>query len=79
MSIFLANIFLKPSNRANSKQRSVLTWAGLRGGISIALALTLPESEVREVILFTTYIVVVFSILVQGLTIENVVRKLLKK
>ncbi len=79
VSIFLANTLLKSSNRMNNKQRGVLTWAGLRGGISIALALTLPESEVRETILFTTYVVVVFSIIVQGLTIEKVVVKLLKK
>ena len=70
---------LKKSNRANSNERKILTWAGLRGGISIALALSLPESEVRDLILYTTYVVVVFSIIVQGLSIEKVVSKLLKK
>jgi len=51
----------------------ILTWAGLRGGISIALALSLPPSPERELIVTATYIVVVFSILVQGLTIGRLI------
>lgn len=47
----------------------ILTWGGLRGGISVALALSLPPGPVREAILTITYIVVIFSISVQGLTI----------
>lgn len=47
----------------------ILTWGGLRGGISVAMALSLPPSSFRDVIITMTYIVVVFSILVQGLTI----------
>tara|TARA_R110000787_G_scaffold25308_6_gene71154 strand:+ start:2760 stop:3992 length:1233 start_codon:yes stop_codon:yes gene_type:complete len=78
ITVFLSNFLLKKSNRANFNERKILTWAGLRGGISIALALTLPESEVRDLILYTTYVVVVFSIIVQGLSIEKVVKKLLK-
>ncbi len=53
----------------------VLTWGGLRGGISVALALSLPDSAVKEVILAMTYGVVIFSIVVQGLTIEALVRR----
>lgn len=56
---------------------SIMTWGGLRGGISIALALTLSEEMNREMFLVMTYIIVVFSILVQGLTIEKVIRRLL--
>ena len=56
----------------------VLTWGGLRGGISVALALSLPPSPERELILMMTYVVVVFSILVQGLTIGKLVQRGLK-
>jgi CPA1 family monovalent cation:H+ antiporter len=54
---------------------SILTWGALRGGISVALVLSLPESEIRDVLLTVTYIIVVFSILVQGLTLGMVVRR----
>ena len=52
----------------------ILTWAGLRGGISVALALSLPDISAKPLILTATYTVVVFSILIQGLTIEKVIR-----
>ena len=54
----------------------MMTWGGVRGGISIALALALPPSPYRDLILLITYTVVIFSILVQGLTIGRVVRRL---
>lgn len=53
----------------------VLTWGGLRGGISVALALSIPPGPERDVILPVTYTVVVFSILVQGLTLGRVVER----
>lgn len=52
----------------------ILTWGGLRGGISIALVLSLPEGRIREALLVITYIVVIFSILVQGLTVGKLVK-----
>lgn len=52
----------------------IMTWGGLRGGISIALALSLPLGGEREIILAITYLVVAFSILVQGLTVSQVVK-----
>lgn len=52
----------------------ILTWGGLRGGISIALVLTLPAGEHREALLLITYVIVIFSILVQGLTVGKLVK-----
>ena len=54
----------------------ILTWGGLRGGISIALALSIPASEERDLLVTAAYVVVVFSILVQGLTFGPLVRRL---
>jgi len=53
----------------------VLAWGGLRGGISVAMALSLPQEASRSVVLTLTYAVVVFSVLVQGLTIGRVIRR----
>jgi len=53
----------------------ILTWGGLRGGISVALALSLPEFPQKDILIAVTYSVVVFSILVQGLTMGRLVRK----
>lgn len=52
---------------------AILTWGGLRGGISVALALSLPAGPARDAVLLITYTVVVFSILVQGLTIKRLI------
>jgi CPA1 family monovalent cation:H+ antiporter len=54
----------------------ILTWGGVRGGISVALALSLPFESVRDPILLATYVVVLFSIIVQGLTIAPLARRL---
>ncbi|WP_427449997.1 cation:proton antiporter [Litorimonas sp. WD9-15] len=53
----------------------VLTWGGVRGGISVALALSLPDNEYKPLILTATYGVVVFSIIVQGMTVKKLVEK----
>jgi CPA1 family monovalent cation:H+ antiporter len=60
------------------KTAQMMTWGGLRGGISIALALGLSGEMHRDLFLFITYIVVVFSILVQGLTLERLVKRIYK-
>jgi CPA1 family monovalent cation:H+ antiporter len=55
----------------------ILTWAGLRGGISVALVLSLPPIPEKPLLISCTYVVVLFSILVQGLTIRKVLQKFL--
>lgn len=61
------------------KTNLIMTWGGLRGGISIALALGLSDEMNRELFLVITYVIVVFSILVQGLTIGKLVKWVQKK
>ena len=57
------------------KTNLIMTWGGLRGGISIALALSLTQNMERDLFLVITYIVVVFSIIVQGLTVGKLIKK----
>lgn len=57
----------------------ILTWGGLRGGIAVALALSLPVNEYKPTILTITYAVVLFSIIVQGLTIKTLVERIVSR
>ena len=56
----------------------IMTWGGLRGGISIALALSLTAAMHRDLFITMTYVVVVFSIVVQGLSVGQLVKRLQK-
>lgn len=69
-------MILRPFRDFGSDVIPIMTWGGLKGGISVALALSLPDSEWKPMILTVTYAIVVFSIIVQGLTIAPLAKKL---
>jgi monovalent cation:H+ antiporter, CPA1 family len=74
ISVAVPLLLTRESLREKARDSMVLTWAGLRGGISIALALTLPASPWRVDLLVVTYAVVIFTIVAQGLTISRFLR-----
>ncbi|MFH7017880.1 cation:proton antiporter [Flavobacterium sp. FlaQc-47] len=63
----------------NKGSLMVLVWGGIRGGVSIALVLSMPEGEYKNLLLEVTYIVVLFSIVVQGLTVGKLANRVLEK
>ncbi|MCB0720470.1 MAG: sodium:proton antiporter [Bacteroidetes bacterium] len=73
-SLYLPITLLRRHSGIQPGTIRIMTWGGLRGAISVALALSLPSGDERDVIVLVTYIVVVFSIIVQGLTVGRVVR-----
>ncbi len=78
VSVAFPVLLLKPWGQFEKNSIKILTWSGLRGGLSVALALSLPSSAYRDEFIAITYIIVVFSILVQGLTIGRMARISLK-
>lgn len=70
--IWLPTRFMSLKTRFSPQTVKVLVWGGIRGGVSIALAMSIPKGEYSDAILSITYCVVVFSIIVQGLTIAKV-------
>ena len=73
VSILLSAIFMASKNRFSPQTIKVLVWGAIRGGVSIALAISIPKGTYSNVIISLTYCVVVFSIIVQGLTIGKMV------
>ncbi len=73
--VYLPKWIFPKTMSLNKKDAKILVWGGLRGGLSIALVLSLPPSEPQNILLLATYVCVLFSILVQGLTIERVARE----
>ncbi len=67
-------VFPKLLNQTN-KEAKIISWGGLRGGLSLALVLSLPDSETREPLLVATYFCVLFSMMIQGLTIESLAKR----
>ena len=78
LSIVIPARTLLRKNTFSKGSLIVLVWGGIRGGVSIALVLSMPNSEWKELLLEITYIVVLFSIVVQGLTVGSVAKRVLK-
>jgi Na+:H+ antiporter len=75
ISVALPVLAFRRWSRMAPNSIRVMTWCGLRGGIAVALALGLPEIAERDLFVFMTYAIVVFSILVQGLTVKPLLRR----
>ena len=78
-AVIIPVILLKPFRDFSKGVVPIMTWGGLKGGISVALALSLPESEWKPMILTSTYAVVLFSIIIQGLTIAPLAKLVSKQ
>ena len=78
ISVAIPVTFINNFKSFNPKTIAIMTWGGLRGGVSIALALQLPPSPQRDMIIWLTYGVVIFSIVVQGLTFKPLLQRWIK-
>jgi CPA1 family monovalent cation:H+ antiporter len=76
VSVSVSLLALRPFGAHPPHSAKILTWGGLRGGISIAMALALPPGSARNAIIVITYAVVAFSVLAQGLTFGALLRRL---
>jgi CPA1 family monovalent cation:H+ antiporter len=73
--VYLPHLALPKLLKLTNKEARIISWGGLRGGLSLALALSLPNSETKDILLIATYFCVLFSIIIQGLTIERLAKQ----
>jgi len=73
--VYLPNLLAPKLMELTKQESKLMVWGGLRGGLSIALVLSLPESESKNMLTIVTYMCVLFSILIQGLTIGKLAKK----
>ncbi|MBS7320775.1 MAG: sodium:proton antiporter [Myroides sp.] len=80
LAIFIPASTLLRKNVYSNGSLTTMVWGGIRGGVSIALVMSIPNSVggIKDILLEVTYIVVLFSIVVQGLTVGRVAKKVLK-
>jgi len=72
--VFLPHLTFPKLLKLTNKEAKIISWGGLRGGLSLALVLSLPQSETKNLLLIATYFCVLFSIIIQGLTIEKLAK-----
>jgi CPA1 family monovalent cation:H+ antiporter len=78
LSVWFPLLLLRLRFKFEKNTVAILTWGGLRGALSVAMALSLPKAMHRDELVLITYVIVIFSIVVQGLTIGKVAQRLLR-
>jgi len=76
ISVWLPSVAIRQKEKISQLTLFILTWGGLRGGISIALALSVPAEFTKDIWVTITYVIVCFSIIIQGMTIGGFAKKL---
>jgi CPA1 family monovalent cation:H+ antiporter len=78
ISVWISSVSIAHKTTFNKKEILILTWGGLRGGISIALAISLAQNAQLPIFTPITFIIVILSILLQGLSIEKLIKSIFK-
>jgi len=76
LSLWIPSVLFRFRKGLEKNTLEIMSWGGLRGGISIALALSIPAGEFKNIIVLLTYTIVLFSVIVQGMTMGKVVKRL---
>ncbi len=72
--VYLPHLTFPKLLKLTNKEAKIISWGGLRGGLSLALVLSLPDNQTKDMLLIATYFCVLFSIIIQGLTIEKLAK-----